>query len=209
MRKYLFISAMAFSFCQPAWAQDFKPYIGFDAQRTVYNYNDNYDIGGGFALDGDTVLEDGLNGLNVHVGNRFHNNFGVELGYFRTKEESKSIAVGTTVGPGTVAAAPFRTKVKTQGIALDGLGYLPVHDQVDLIGTAGITWTKAEIEAVAPGAGDGSVDESEFGFRLGGGAQAALTDAVNLRGLVRYQKADFDDVADRAWTYSLGLNYSF
>lgn len=135
----------------------------------------------------------------------------MELGYFRTKEEGKNIAAGSTVGPGTVAAANFTTDVKLYGFTLDALGYLPIgaEDRFELIGTAGLSWIKGEVKATVPGAGSGSVDESEIGFRGGAGAQFNITNNVNVRGLARYQSADFDDVADNAWTYSLGLNYSF
>lgn len=188
------------------------PYIGFDLQRTTYDYNDSYDIGGGLALDGDAILEDSLDGFNIHVGNRFHENFGVELGYFRTREEGKAIASGATVGPGTVATADFTTDVKVQGFTLDALGLMPLpetENRVALIGTAGLSWSKAEVTATVPGVGSGDTDESEIGFRAGAGAAVNLSDEVSLRGLVRYQTADFDGVADNAWTYSLGLNYAF
>lgn len=210
MKKFLLISAVALA---PVAAQAesvvFKPYVGVDLQRTNVEYNNNYDIGGGFALDGEALLEDSLNGFNVHVGSRFHENFGLELGYYRTQDEDKSVASGSTVGPGTVATADFTTSVQIQGITLDALGYLPVADMLDLIGTAGIGWNKAEVSLTVPGVGTGSVDESEFGFRAGAGAQVNVTENFGVRGLARYQSADFDDVADNAWTYSLGVNYSF
>jgi len=213
MKNLLCTAAMLAAITLPAQAQEinFKPYVGFDLQRTNIDYNDNYDIGGGLALNGNTILEDSLNGFNVHVGNRFHKNFGAELGYFRTKEESKSIAAGSTVGPGTVAGADFTTDVKIQGITLDALGYLPLgaEKRFELIGTAGVSWMKGEVTATVPGADSGDVDESEIGFRGGAGAQFNVTNQVNVRGLARYQSADFEDVADKAWTYSLGLNYSF
>lgn len=184
----------------------FSPYVGVDLQRSVYSYNDNYDIGGGLVLDGNKVLEDGLNGANIHIGNQFNKYFGAELGYFRSLNEGKNIAAGTTVGNNTVAATDFKTNIKTQGFTLDDLGYLPIDqaEKFNLIGTVGATWTKAEVEI------DGvSEDESELGFRAGAGAQYKLADNLNIRGLVRYQTADFDDVADRAWVYSAGLNYGF
>lgn len=195
---------------QGARADDvaFRPYVGADAQYTDFGYNNNYDLGGGLALDGDAILEDGLPGFNIHVGNRFHKNFGAELGYFRTKEQSKDVAAGSTVGPGpTVALTGFTTKVKAQGVTLDALGYVPLDEaaRFELIGTAGVSYTKAELEF----AGYGSEDESEFGYRLGAGAQYGLDDNISVRGLARYQSADFEDVADNAWTYSLGVNYAF
>lgn len=210
MKKLLCTAALLAALTSTAQAQEMKPYVGVDLQRTLYNYNDNIDIGGGAFLNGNTVLNDALNGIGIHVGNRFTKNFGAEFGGFYNREASKSIANGTVVGAGpTVAGGDFTTDVKSYGLALDGLAYLPLNDKFDLIGTAGVTWTKAKATVVVPGVGSGSDSTSELGLRGGGGAQVNLTDKVSARALVRYQTADFDDVADNAWTYSLGVNYSF
>lgn len=210
MKKLLSTAALLAALTTSAQAQEFKPYVGFDLQRSLYTYNDNIDLGGGAALNGNTVLNDGLNGFNVHVGNRFTKYLGAEFGGFYNREANKSIANGTIVGPGpTVAGGDFSTSVRTYGLTLDGLGYLPLNDKFDLIGTAGVTWTKAEAKIVVPGVGTGSDSTSELGLRGGAGAQVNLTDKISVRGLVRYQTADFDDVAEHAWTYSLGLNYGF
>lgn len=213
MKNLFFTTAALVALASTAHADSvvFKPYVGVDLQRTIVDYNNDYDIGGGLALNGNTILEDGLNGFNVHVGNRFHKNFGAELGYFRTFSESKSTSAGESVGPGTVAGSDFSTKVKLQGITLDALGYLPLgaSEKFEVIGTAGISWIDGEIESTVPGVGTASTDENEFGFRIGGGAQYSFTENVSIRGLARYQTADFSDVAEDAITLSVGLNYSF
>jgi len=193
-------------------ARDFKPYMGIDLQRFEVDYNNNYSIGGGLALDGSAILEDSLDSFNIHGGNRFHKRFGLELGYFRTKEEGRNIPAGSIIGPGLPpTAVSFSTDVRIQGVTLDALGYFPVgkEERVELIGTAGLSWMNAEVTGTVPGVGSANADESEVGFRAGGGAQVNLTDKVNLRGLVRYQSMDFDNVADSAWIYSVGLNYNF
>lgn len=183
----------------------FNPYVGVDVQRSVYSYKSE-DLGGGLTVEGDKIVEDGLNGANIHIGNQFNKYFGAELGYFRSLNEGKNIAAGDDLGNGVIAAADFKTNIKTQGFTLDALGYLPIDqaEKFSLIGTAGVTWTKADIEIAGV-----SADESELGFRTGAGAQYKLADNLNVRGLVRYQTADFDDSADRAWVYSAGLNYGF
>lgn len=192
----------------PAQAQEFKPafapYVGFD----LVHYNVSYDDGG------DNYLEDRLNGFNIHVGNRFSKYFGAELGYTRTRDEDKDIAAGTVIVPGLFTTAAGKTKVQLQSITLDAMGYLPLdqEERFELIGTAGISWTKADLNLNIPtniAAVNLSDDDSEFGFRVGAGAQFNITENVSVRGLARYQKVDFDDVADRAWVYTAGLNFSF
>lgn len=201
------LTATAIFAALPAMAAEktysWNPYIGVDYQRMSFDYQTG-DIGTGAIVDGELVLDDSLNGLNVHIGARPHQNFGVELGYFRTENADKDIAAGSTVGPGSVALADFTTKTRVQGVTLDAMGYLPVASNFELIGTAGVLWNRMNINFAGFKA-----KESEIDWRVGAGAQFNITDNVNLRGLVRYQTADFDGVADNAWVYSAGLNYGF
>ncbi len=213
MTKKLLLSVAALAVLSaPAFADDLviTPYAGIDLGRSMYSYNESYDFDGD-SLNGESLLNDGLNNINLHVGTRIGKYFGAEVGYFRSSEGKKNIETGDVVGDGLVAASDFSTKIKTHGFSLDGLGYIPLTDdaRAELIGTAGVTWTKANIEMTVPGVGTAGDNQSELGFRIGGGAQYYLTHNISARGLVRYQTVDFDDVADRAWTYSLGVNYSF
>ncbi len=188
----------------------FHPYVGTDLTFSHYKYNDSYNLGG-FTVNGNGLLNQDLYGLNLHVGNRFSKYFGAELGYMHTTSASNTVHAGDSIGPGVVAATDFKTKVHTQALTLDGLGYLPLdaQDRVELVGTAGVSWTRADLSLDVPGFGGGDENKSEFGWRGGAGAQFNITPQVALRGLVRYQSADFDDVADHAVVYTAGLNYSF
>ncbi len=65
------LAALAFvSEAEAAELANLKPYVGIDLMRSVYDYNKSYDIGGGLALDGDAILDDSLDGLNIHAGIR-------------------------------------------------------------------------------------------------------------------------------------------
>ena len=189
--------------------ESLKPYIGFDLQLTSLEYTDNFNLGGGLALDGDAILEDQFYGGKIHVGIRPSKRLGLELGYFRTLEEDKDIAAGTLVGPGTVAATAFSTDFLLQGITLDAMSYWPLgsEERFELIGSAGVSWTIADFALNVPGSTRSEVDESEFGLRAGLGAQAHINDRLNIRGLAQYQTADFDGLIDNMWVYSLGMNY--
>lgn len=208
-RKILWAALASAFFIYPAQAAEgikFKPYLGLDLQRMNIAYDNNFD----------KVLSDGLNGGNIHAGIKFSQYFGLELGYFRMKEGKESVGFdlsGVTGTPGDIISS---TKIRAQGLTLDAMGYLPLNDKFDLIGTAGISWTKADlsVSGTAYGtAGTISDDGSDFGYRLGVGAQYHITDDLNVRGLARYQDMNFDvggfDAAEGAWVYTLGLNYSF
>ena len=216
MKQKLLSTAMVFALLAVAnagtanaagsdWTSTLHPYIGADYQLTHMDYNNDFSVGSGLALDGDKVLKDNLSGADIHVGVRPNTYWGAELGYFDTTTESKHIAAGASVGPGTVAAVPLTGKAHLQGATLDALGYLPVSKDVDLIGTTGLAWDNMKTSLGAAG----DINKSEIDWRIGAGAQVNLMQNVNLRGLVRYQTADFKSVADNAWVYSLGVNYSF
>ena len=161
-----------------------NPYIGIDYQHTRINYDNAVE----------PFLDDSLGGFNIHAGLRPYKYLGAELGYFQTAE-----------GKGSIAG--LETKVKVRGVTFDAMGYLPVDESgtVELIGTAGVLWNKAKLEVPTIG----SDSESEIDWRIGAGAQVNVADNVNMRGIVRYQTADFEDTADNAWVYTVGLNYGF
>lgn len=201
MKKQLYLSVAALAaLTAPVRADELAlyPYIGLDAQFTKYEYNDNYDLLG-TSVDVGDILANNAGGMNMHVGTRVGKHLGVELGYFRNMSKEKNLGSGVS------------TEIQTTGFTLDGMGYIPVTDdkRLELIGTAGAVWTKADLTVAAVGVGSETDDESEIGFRVGGGAQYTITDNMSARGLVRYQTADFDKIADHALTYSVGLNYSF
>lgn len=80
--------------------------------------------------------------------------------------------------------------------------------KLELIGTAGVSYTRIDAKASALGV-SASDDDSEFGVRIGAGAQYGITDSINVRGIARFQTADFDGATDNAWQYTLGVNYKF
>ena len=192
MKKLLLACALV-CLSVPASAEEFyfKPYVGFDAQNYSINYQD----------DGEDVADDSLWGGNVHAGFKFHPNFGLELGYFQTKKGDKDNVLGTGID----------TSVKLKGFTLDLLGYAPLMDRLEGIGTIGVSHIKAEydVDAAALGIGSFGGDETEWGYRAGLGLQYDLNQNINFRGIARYQSADFEDSTDNVMVYSAGLNFTF
>lgn len=168
----------------------FKPYVGADYQYTSVNYKDN----------GDQVLADSFNGGDVHIGARVHQYLGFEGGYSDTASSNKSNILGTGLN----------SSVKLEEWTLDAMGYLPIDQahKFELIATAGIARVNAH-GSLTIGAARESGNGWENDGRIGAGAQYWLTDNINVRGLVRYQGADFGGLASDAIISSLGVNYQF
>lgn len=171
----------------------FKPYVGADYQYTNVNYQDYPSLG----INGDDLAESDMHGFNIHAGARIHQYFGIEAGFSWSESDDKNNIIGTGIN----------SQVDVYGASLDALAYLPVNEKFELIGTVGLSYLTAEIDF--SGAATASDDESEVNGRIGAGAQYWLTDNVNVRGMVRYQGADFDDSADGAIVTNIGLNYQF
>jgi opacity protein-like surface antigen len=188
-----------------------KTYAGIDLQRTVYDYNVEQYVDGGttYYLDDDVLLEDALNGINIYAGQKFNKNFGIEAGFFYNDEESKNTPSGSTVGSGTVSTADINTKLKSYGLTLDAIGYMPINDKFELLGSIGAAYTRADYTLATSVSTAEKSHDTEMELRLGAGGQIHLTEKIDARAMARYQTADFDDVADNAWVYSLGINYGF
>lgn len=159
----------------------FKPYVGADYQFTHVDYQNGVD----------DVLANNFSGVNFHAGARIHKNLGIETGYQVTQQKEKETALTDS-------------KTDIKGFNVDLLGYLPVQPKIDLIGTIGVSYLTATIKG--PG---GSDDDDEAKGRIGAGAQYWVNDNLNIRGIVRYQGADFDDAADGAVVANVGANYQF
>jgi len=192
------LSGAAYAASAPATTADgffFKPYVGADYQYTSVNFNSvpgtAYNYGDFFA--------DSFNGGDVHVGARVHKNLGFEVGYFDTASSSQSFSPTAS------------SSAKLDGWTLDAMGYLPVDDahKFELIGTAGIARTTASGSITISGTTYSLGSGSETKARVGAGAEYWITDSLNVRGLVRWQDADFGGAVNNAVIASLGLNWQF
>lgn len=175
----------------------FKPYVGADYQYTAVSYNGiagtSFNYGDGFA--------NSFNGGDFHIGARVHQYLGFEGGYFDNASSKKSGILGTTAS----------SSIKFDGWTIDALGYLPLgaSKKFELIGTAGVAFTSASGSATINGTRYALGSSSETEGRIGGGAEYWLTDNLNVRGLVRYQSADFNGIVNDAVVSSLGVNWQF
>ena len=179
------VASMPAHAADDGWAINLHPYVGGDYQHYSIDYKNSLS----------SVLEQDLSGYDVHVGVNVNKYFGAEVSY-----------LGTEAGKKTIGTAD--TSVRLSGYALDAFGYLPIADQgkLNLVGTIGISDAKAELKIPAL-----HYDSSKWETkgRIGAGIQYAITPQVNVRGLVRYQAADYSGFVDHAVVSSIGLNYVF
>lgn len=184
----------------PAKAEEafyFKPYLGLEYQHTVVDYAS---ISG---INFDDVYEDSFDGGAVYLGARIHEFMGLELGYSNTSKSENDNVLET----GT------KTSLELESFTLDLLGHYPVDEEkkLELIGSIGLAHTKAkaEIDATALGLTSARDEETETQIRFGIGAQYEFAQDWNMRGMVRWQEADFEGIADGAYVFGLGMHYMF
>lgn len=161
---------------------DISPYIGIDYQQSWMKGNDDYR----------KLFPDNYKGASLYVGTKFHEYFGLELGYdwsAREKENLNLAATDTLFGSQLGAAMTGEVKVRRTGGHLDLVGFLPVADNFELTASLGYGWVQPKIEAVVnnPAANvNNSALASLSGkgksvFRVGVGGSYMLTDMVGLR----------------------------
>lgn len=166
---------------------DLKFYVGADAAYNSFSWGDDAKS---------STSQDGLTpkkytpSLSLLGGLKFHENVGVELGYTFFKKKKLSDA----------------DKIKNKNIYMDVMGFMPVADQVELLGAVGLGRHKVKW--------DGVINKGKTAFRLGGGAQYKFDECLASRVMVRYQKlGHIDDINDKqykgVWSLGLGVNYSF
>lgn len=161
---------------------DISPYIGIDYQQSWMKGNGDWR----------KVFPDNYKGASLYVGTKFHEYFGLELGYdwSAREKENLNLAAGSTLFGNTLTAAATGTaKVRRTGGHLDLVGFLPVADNFELTASLGYGWIQPKVEMTInnPAANvNNSALASVSGkgksvFRVGVGGSYMLTDMVGLR----------------------------
>lgn len=172
MKKVLLLAGVALALgASQAQAMMASPYVGMD-----YVYTD-MDMRHG----ADHQLENKFNSLSVNAGAKLNKNFGVEAYYQQSDTESK-----------------HGRDSRFYSYGVDAMGYLPVAQNVDLIGSLGI----GQYEFRAGG------DDNGLGYRVGVGAQYSFNDNWAARAMVRKVFID-EDVMDNMLEFAAGVRYSF
>ena len=92
---------------------------------------------------------------------------------------------------------------------IDVIGYLPVMEKLELVGSLGVARYNVDAEVKIPLLGlEGDGDDKGMGYRLGAGAQYNFNDNIAARAMVRYVDTDIDGL-DNIVDLTLGIRYTF
>ena len=195
-----------------SFGMDFDPkfYLGAEAQANKYKGAKEVKMGTGLTiknLDNKSLFGKSGSGASAFVGSQFSEYAGVELGY--------TVLSGTKISLKTPGFEKSSFKTKSRNMYADVLGYVPVCEDIDLIGSVGIgrLSTKVNVKAVGPNAAgvvettNASLKSSKTGLRLGLGAQYKVTPNVGARFMVRHQKGN--QFVKSVNSAGLGLFYQF
>ncbi len=189
--KSLIVAAAAVVASGVASAEiDMFPYLGVDYTQTYMRARNSWNL----------IYPRDYPGASFYVGTRFHENFGVELGYDWSARRTKNFALpsgtsffGGVIGPNGLAG---KTKVSRTGGYLDILGTVPVAECIELLGTVGFGWVQPKVEtsfssevagATTTSSAIASTSAKGRGvFRLGIGGIFMVTEMVGVRAKINW-----------------------
>lgn len=135
------------------WWQDYRPYVGADAQVRRMDFKGGY---------GDNLLQHHSPQGNVYGGIRFNECIGIEAGYestiTRTREvtlHTGDIAAGAPI-PAGMSPAVFKSKMKIKGPHVDLVGFYSFREDVpvQLIGSVGVSFFKGTVQRIGVSMGN-------------------------------------------------------
>lgn len=192
-------------------AEEMFPYLGVDYTQTYMRGRGAWNL----------IFPKAYPGAVVYVGTRFHENFGVELGYDWSTRVTKNyvLPAGSSFFAGTVASPNGlrgNTKIRRTGGYLDLLGTLPVAECVELLGSFGFGWVQAKIvtsfsSETAGATPISSTISSVSGkgrgvFRLGFGGIFMVTESVGVRAKINWASTSTLRLKGNAAFSSLGCD---
>jgi opacity protein-like surface antigen len=146
-----------------------------------------------------------LDGIGIHIGESFGQYYSAELGYTYQLGETTSATVPTASPP-----PRFQNRIQVHSGTLDLYGFLPLfHSDVSLFATAGGVFSSVYATNTTATATNVIADKSEFDYRAGAGVEWNMLGVARLRGMVRYQSADFAGAASHAVVGSIGMVFKF
>ncbi|MFV0626630.1 MAG: outer membrane beta-barrel protein [Alphaproteobacteria bacterium] len=185
MKKTLLLASIAASIFvadAKAFAIEADPYVGFDYSSARYTYGSKYN--GMFKKD--------YNAFDFVGGIKTDYYFGLEAFLQRSNRETQYSSFG---------------KFTTNHVAFgaDLLGYLPIYEDLDLIGGVGL----GSYYFRARNATASNSNKHTYGTRFTLGAQYNLDENWGIRTTYRYIQTSQSDFFKRGSEYSVGIRYTF
>lgn len=192
-------------------AEEMFPYVGADFTQTYMRAKNSWNL----------IFPNAYPGAAFYVGTRFHENFGLELGYewSARKKSNFALPTGSTFFGGAITsptALAGTTKIQRTGGYLDVIGTLPVAECIELLGSVGFGWVQARIEtsfssevvgASAASSAISSVNGRGRGvFRVGIGGIFMVTEMVGVRAKINWAGTSTLRVKGNALFNTLGYD---
>lgn len=186
--KTVLVSGLVFS---AAASAEMAPYVGAEVQLNNPKFNKDMTTN-----QGSIEAKKGRLGLGVYGGVKATENFGVEVGASFAKKATKKSARNTDV------------TVKHNNIYVDAVGYMPVNEEVEVLGKVGLGRMKAKVTVANETVTNADkVNKAKVGVRLGAGVQYKLDDNLAARVMLTHQKGNKESLKNNT-TVGLGLTWS-
>jgi opacity protein-like surface antigen len=177
-----------------AKSNDIRFYLGGELSYNKYSYAKGFKD----HLNNNNIsVKSEVPGASIIAGARHGENFGTEVGYEFLRQAKSSSSNGS---------------IKAKNAYLDLLGYIPVDNQVELIGTFGVGRMRLKEEDYV---NTNSKNQTKTNLRTGVGAQYTIGSNLLTRIMVRYQKvgskpkdSDFGIIKNKT-SLNLGMTYLF
>lgn len=204
-----FVLATALFAATNAGAEELFPYIGADFSQTYMRARSQWNL----------IFPKSYPGASLYVGTRFHQNFGLELGYDWSGRRTKDYVLpnGTPFFGNTITSPNGlrgSTKIRRTGGYLDLLGSVPVAECVELFGSLGFGWVQTKIvtsfssEAVGASPTSSAIastsGKGRGALRLGIGGIFMVTETVGVRAKINWSGTSSLQLKGNATFDSLG-----
>lgn len=166
--------------------------------RGSYNnsYNSSIDYFKASSSDSKLAIQKNEPGVNAYVGMRFSMNWGGQVGFGFVKTAKANVPSGQAAN-------------KISNIFLDGLGFINIAHNLDLMGLLGIGMLKSNPSVTDVTIYDQSaLSKQKIGIRLGGGLQYYFAESFATRFSVVYQEGNSAFLRNML-SCAIGLVYTF
>lgn len=199
----MFLSSVSFASASSTFNFDnFRPYIGVDAQSRDMKFEDAF---------GGNIFKEHYPQYDVYGGIRLFRYFAINVGYQESKTKDRTAILGdgdTYLGiliPAGFGTEAHYTEAKIKGAHLDLVGFLPICPRldVDILASVGVVRNKLSLTDIQTAADNIALpqpivqtyDDKDTHARVSLGIQKTFYQRVGIRALVTWEDTSrFDDL---------------